>query len=147
MDNITITITITANEKDSVLKLSRRFGNKKSRTGKPDIDEADPVYLARAQALSKQDVFDIIYIDTDVIPDIAAESHDYWYNSPWVSTDALFTLNFEQPPRDRGLVSLGDQYPAELWSFPPDYDTRVISLLKAQLEQAFGESGENLEAR
>lgn len=126
------------NQQDSVLSLSQRFGSKKSRVGKPDLKEADPASTQWAKELSRSDALDIIYIDTEVIPDIDSGSHDYWYNNSWVSTDALFLLNFHAPPLERGLIKLDSNTDdAERWTFPPDYDTRVTKKLTEHFEQYF----------
>ena len=78
-------------------------------------------------------------LDTEVIPDIDSGSHDYWYNNSWVSTDALFLLNFHAPPLERGLIRLDSNSDnAERWTFPPDYDVSVTQKLTPQFEQHFG---------
>jgi esterase/lipase superfamily enzyme len=133
--------TVTVNQQDSVLKLSQRFGSKKSRLGKPDLKEADDTDTKWAAQLSRTDALDIIYIDTEVIPDIDSDSHDYWYNNPWVSTDAMFLLNFHAPPKQRGLIKLdGASDSAERWTFPADYDVVVTQKLTQQLEQHFNQT-------
>ncbi len=117
-------VTITMSRDDSVLKLSQRF-NKKSRLGMPDAEEADSEDLEWAKTLSQTEQLDIIEIDAEVIPGIEAGAHNYWYNSPWVSTDTILLLLAHIKPEDRALVSTGDENTPQIWTFPPDYDQRI----------------------
>jgi hypothetical protein len=122
-------VTITMSRDDSVLKMSQRF-NKKSRLGMPNIDEADSEDREWAKTLSRTAQLDIIEIDTEVIPGVEAGAHNYWYNSPWVSTDTIILLNAHLKPADRGLVSTGDGNTAQVWTFPPDYDQRIGTIIQ-----------------
>jgi pimeloyl-ACP methyl ester carboxylesterase len=125
VDNVTITIS----RDDSVLKLSQRF-NKKSRLGMPDIEEVDSEDREWTKTLSRTAQLDIIEIDTEVIPGVKAGAHNYWYNSPWVSTDTIVLLNAHLKPEDRGLVSTVDENTAQVWTFPPDYDRRIRTIIQ-----------------
>jgi hypothetical protein len=78
---------------------------------------------------------DIIEIDTEVIPGVEAGAHNYWYNSPWVSTDTIILLSAHVKPGDRGLVSTGDENTAQIWTFPPDYDQRVRATIQELREE------------
>jgi pimeloyl-ACP methyl ester carboxylesterase len=122
-------VTITMSRDDSVLKMSQRF-NKKSRLGMPDLEEADSEDREWAKTLSRTAQLDIIEIDTEVIPGVEAGAHNYWYNSPWVSTDTIVLLNAHLKPEDRGLVSTGDGNTAQVWTFPPDYDQRIGTIIQ-----------------
>lgn len=141
VDNVTVTI----NQSDSVLNMSEKF-NKGSRLGKPDIEEADADDLAWFRKMSWTDKLDIIEIDPDVIPGIDPGAHNYWYNHPWVSTDAIILLNAHFRPADRVLVSSGEENRAQLWSFPANYDQAVkITLAKLRDEwlASLGTPGED----
>jgi pimeloyl-ACP methyl ester carboxylesterase len=116
-------VTITMSRDDSVLKMSQRF-NKKSRLGMPDSEEADTEDREWARKQSRTEKLDVIEIDAEVIPDLEAGAHNYWYNSPWVSTDTILLLLAHIRPEDRGLVST-DENNVQIWKFPPDYDQRV----------------------
>jgi pimeloyl-ACP methyl ester carboxylesterase len=131
VDNVTITI----NRNDSVLKLSERF-HKGSRLGMPDPDETDPSDREWASAQTRTDNLDIIEIDAGVIPNIEAGAHNYWYNSPWVSTDTMLLLLAHIKPEDRGLVSTRGENSGEIWTFPPDYDQRVARKI-AELRESW----------
>jgi len=124
VDNVTITI----NQSDSVLKMSERF-SKKSRLGMPNPDEADPADREWAQTLSRTTKLDIIGIDAEVIPGIEPGAHNYWYNSPWVSTDTMITMNVHIRPEDRGLVSTDEEGRAQIWTFAPDHGQRIGKIL------------------
>ena len=55
--------------------------------------------------------------------------HEYFRNSPWVSSDILVNLGFGVPPEKRGLVlDVNEIY----WNFPDDYVER-LSLALEQL--------------
>lgn len=140
VDNVTITI----NEHDSVLGIAmeeHRSQNEgilnvinqqrsgKSRLGKPDLDDLTREQAAWILEQTNKANFTAIYIDPNTIPGIAKGSHDYWYQSPWVSTDALLDLNFHALPEDRGLISVQTGKGARIWYFPADYETRIDQAL------------------
>ncbi len=132
-------VTVTINENDTVLGISQHMfhavdGAKpnrqqvmssKSRLGKPDISD-----LSEAQAdwiieQSRSPDLDILAVDYSAIPGLSRGSHDYWYQNPWASTDALLTMNLHMRPEARGLEAVETSRGARVWTFPPDYDTRV----------------------
>ncbi len=128
-------VTVTINENDFVLAISKTFGGQKSRLGAPDYGETDLENLAWALELSRQGKLDVIYIDTDVIPNISRGAHTYWYENSWVSADALILLNSDLRPDERGLVKLVDEEDgSEAWYFPPNYPERVEEVLSRELE-------------
>jgi len=55
----------------------------------------------------------------------SGNGHDYFLNSPWVSSDILLTLLTDMPPNQRGLVLGDDGYS---WQFPADYADRLARL-------------------
>jgi hypothetical protein len=69
--------------------------------------------------------FDVLEVDYNAIPGLSKGSHDYWYQNPWASTDALLALNFHTHPADRGLVSRESEGFPRIWYFPEDYDNRI----------------------
>ena len=81
-------------------------------------------------ALSRTDNYDVIYIDPGVIPDVGVRSHDYWYTSSWVSSDALLLLNFRGSPLERGLEPIESSCGYELWTFPSDYHKKIATSLE-----------------
>lgn len=104
--------------------MSRMF-NKKSRVGRPDLSEIDSNDFAWARDLSRGDSFDIITRDAKVIPGFDPEAHDYWYNSPWVSSDVIMLLTSGLRPDQRGLESVTSDGKAGIWHFPADYEQRI----------------------
>ncbi len=52
----------------------------------------------------------------------SGKGHNYFRQSPWVSSDVLMTLRFALPPEERGLVQ---QEGTGVWSFPEDYIQRL----------------------
>lgn len=50
------------------------------------------------------------------------KGHNYFRQSPWVSSDILMTVRFSLPPEDRGLVQ---EEGMGVWEFPQDYIERL----------------------
>lgn len=138
-------VTITVNQTDSVLgiameehrsKNSSNLGDfkqsqsRKSRLGKPDVDDLTKEQADWIIEQSHKPNFVILGIDPKTIPGISKGSHDYWYQSSWVSTDALLDLNFHAPPQDRGLLHYIGKKKARVWYFPADYEERVDKALE-----------------
>ena len=132
-------VTITINPDDSVLGVSRRLfhargGSKlnsqnklssKSRLGKPDAEDLTDTQLEWILAQTQEPDFDVLEVDYNAIPDLPKGSHDYWYQNPWTSTDALLALNYHTLPDKRGLLKREGIRGASIWYFPNDYDKRV----------------------
>ncbi len=150
-EDIVEDVTITINQTDSVLGIAmedRRSQNEtsmgdigqgisgKSRLGKPDLEDLSKNDAEWIIAQTNKQNFTVIYIDPATIPGVSKGSHDYWYTSPWVSTDALIDLNLHAPPQDRGLLSQKARKGGMLWYFPADYDKRVAEAL-GKLEKEF----------
>jgi len=143
-------VTMTMNQYDSVLGIAmaeHRSQNEdilnvtnqqrsgKSRLGRPDIDDLTKEQADWILEQTQGPNFTVIDIDPKTIPGMAKGSHDYWYQSPWVSTDALLDLNFHALPEDRGLTSVTGPKGARIWYFPPDYETRVDEALDRLTEK------------
>jgi hypothetical protein len=132
-------VTVTINPDDSVLGISRslfhakggpKLNNQnklssKSRLGKPDVEDLTDSQLEWIIIQTQKPNFDILEVDYNAIPDLPKGSHDYWYQNPWTSTDALLALNYHTPPGKRGLVMRDGIKGARIWYFPNDYDRRV----------------------
>ena len=136
VDNVTITI----NQYDTVLDIAMKDhqsknrpvidgfeqGNSgKSRLGKPDLDDLTAEQAEWIIEETQKPNFVVIGIEPNSVPGVSKGSHDYWYQSPWVSTDALLDLNFHALPQDRGLVDTLSKKKARIWYFPADYEQRV----------------------
>jgi esterase/lipase superfamily enzyme len=132
-------VTVTINHDDSVLGMSRKMfhakrGAKnndqqvkgsKSRLGKPDVEDLTQEQASWILAKTRDPNFDVLEVDYNAIPGLSKGSHDYWYQNPWASTDALLALNFHTHPADRGLVSRESEGFPRIWYFPEDYDNRI----------------------
>lgn len=142
-------VTVTINQNDTVLGISQSMfhgtgGPKKnnqqtisnkSRLGKPNIKD-----LTKAQAdwiisQTHKPGLDVLAVDYKAIPGLSKGSHDYWYQSPWGSSDTLLTLNFHTPPEERGLISLVTERNAKIWHFPEDYDVRIDETVDNIIDQ------------
>ncbi len=138
-EDIVDRVTVTVNHNDSVLGMSRtmfhakdgpkknsqQIQSRKSRLGKPDIRDLTESQAEWIIAKTRDTNFDVLEVDYNAIPGLSKGSHDYWYQNPWTSTDALLSLNFHAHPSERGLVSREGENLPRIWFFPPDYDARV----------------------
>lgn len=149
-EDIVDDVTITINTTDKILGIAmedRRAQTEtsmgdvnqgrsgKSRLGKPDIEDLSDKDAKWIISQTNKQNFTVIDIDPGTIPGVSKGSHDYWYQSPWVSTDALLDLNFHALPQDRGLVSRKGKKGGQAWYFPADYETRVDKALDRLAEK------------
>ena len=148
-------VTVTINHNDSVLGISRSMfhakgGPKKnsqqvisskSRLGKPDIRDLTEAQVQWVLSKTRDSNFDVLEVDYAAIPGLSKGSHDYWYQNPWASTDALLSLNFHARPADRGLASRESEGKPRIWYFPEDYEDRVDKAID-ELERKYQQSSE-----
>ena len=135
-------VTVTMNQNDSVLafaqtdhlvrakQLSEHDTSTKSRLGRPDLEDIskeDAEWVIEQTLTSNLDVIDI---DPFSIPGLGKGDHDFWYKSPWVSTDALLAINLDASPSERGLAERKGESGARIWYFPPDYEQRVAQAIR-----------------
>lgn len=116
-------VTIYLSETDKALGMSSWLLNRR-RLGEVDpkeggLSQKQIKILAPNQELSLVNVSKAERAST-------GKGHNYFRQSPWVSSDALMTLRFGLSPEDRGLVQEGDD---AIWLFPENY----IERLKASL--------------
>lgn len=148
--DIVDSVTVTINMKDSVLAMAQEdrywkaTGGReyhledetsKSRLGRPDLGDistADAEWLLNQ---TKTSALDVIIIDSSIIPGIEKGSHSFWYQSPWVSTDALLDLNFHANPADRGLADHETKRGTLIWYFPSDYEQRITNAINKLSEE------------
>lgn len=138
-------VTVTVNQNDAVLAIAQEdrrwkaYGGwednmqnvtTKSRLGRPDLDDISTSDAAWLIEQTKSGNLDVLDIDPFSIPGIAKGDHDFWYSSPWVSTDALLDINLHASPADRGLAERKGEHGARVWYFPKDYEQRVAQALK-----------------
>ena len=115
------------NLNDSVLRLAQVI-NRASRAGRPDLAELSPEATAQLLAAADDGNLEVVQVQPDVIPDLSARSHTFWYDDPWVSNDVLVTLLFHLPPSDRQLLTGRTPGGARYWGFPADYPARIPAL-------------------
>jgi esterase/lipase superfamily enzyme len=124
-------VTITVNLEDDVLALAQ-FHHNESRAGRPDLKELSEEETRWLIDATKQPNFDVINIDPTTVKDLWEGSHGYWYDHPWVSTDVLVQFRLHARPAERGLIEAKAPKGGRYWLFPPDYDSRIIKLLRRQ---------------
>ena len=132
-------VTVTINHNDSVLAMSRsmfhakdgrkknsqKIKSSKSRLGKPDVRDLTESQLKWILEKTYDTDLDVLEVDYNAIPGLSKGAHDYWYQNPWASTDALLSLNYHAHPLERGLVAREGENQPRIWHFPPDYEDRV----------------------
>ena len=132
-------VTVTINHNDSVLGISRsmfhakdgpkknsqQIKSSKSRLGKPDMQDLTEAQAQWILAKTRDSNFDVLEVDYNAMPGLSKGSHDYWYQNPWASTDALLSLNFHAHPAERGLASRESEGKPRIWYFPADYEDAV----------------------
>ena len=124
-------VTFSANMNDSVLTISRIHQRDGSRAGRPDPTElslADSEWLINA---SKTMNFDVLQIKPATIPGMSRRSHNFWFGHPWVSSDVIIKFWFHAPPDARGLQNNASARNLQYWTFPPDYDKRMVEAVTA----------------
>jgi len=117
-------VTTLVNLGDTALRLAGAV-NRASRAGRPDLEELTPEATAWLLGASASGDADIIHVRPEDMPDLAATSHTFWYDDPWVSNDVLVTLLFHLAPGERGLTAGTGASGAGYWTFPPDYPDRI----------------------
>ena len=55
-------------------------------------------------AQTKTSQLDVLIIDPTTKPGIEKGSHAFWYQSPWVSNDAMLNIELHASPASRGLA-------------------------------------------
>ena len=137
VDNVTVTI----NMKDSILAMAQEDrsaratkswqdeASTKSRLGRPDMDEISTADAEWLLAQTKTSKLDVLIIEPSKIPGIDKGSHDFWYTSPWVSTDAMMDINLHASPANRGLAEHQTKRGTHIWYFPDDYEQRVTKAI------------------
>jgi hypothetical protein len=127
-------VTTALNLGDSALRLAEVM-NRGSRAGRPDLSELDPESAAWILGAAEDDGLEVLQIHPGAMPDLAASSHTFWYDDPWVSNDVMLTMMLSLPIEARGLEPGVSPSGAPYWTFPPDYAERVRAALVALAER------------
>lgn len=120
-------VTAAVNLGDSALRLSGAV-NRASRAGRPDLRELSPEATDWLLAAAQDQGLEILQVRPDDMPGLAASSHTFWYDDPWVSNDVLVKLTFHPQPDERGLIDDTAASGARYWTFPPNYPARIREL-------------------
>ena len=75
--------------------------------------------------------FDVLQIKPATIPGMSRRSHNFWFGHPWVSSDVIIKFWFHAPPDARGLQNNASARNLQYWTFPPDYDKRMVEAVTA----------------
>jgi len=133
-------VSIAANLNDSALRLAA-FVHRASRIGRLDPSELDEAQSGLLVEASRNLGFDLIKVDPEVIPKLPQRSHAFWYEDPWVSSDLLGLLLLDAGPKQRGLDPQDGERGARYWTFPSDFDDRVLRLFTPMPPPAPAASG------
>lgn len=116
-------VTIYRSETDKALGFSSWLLNRRR------LGEIDP-----GEGLSQEQV-DMLKLNSELYLINVSQAerastgkgHNYFRQSPWVSSDVLMSLRFRLKPEDRGLYR---EEGSAIWMFPPDYIERLKSSLE-----------------
>ncbi len=117
-------VTTAINLGDSALRLAAVI-NRASRAGRPDLADLTPEAAEMLLGAAADGAIDILQIRPENMPDLAATSHTFWYDDPWVSNDLLLTLLFHLGPEERRLDAGTTPSGGRYWTFPTDYAARI----------------------
>lgn len=117
-------VTVAANMGDSALRLAQTV-NRASRAGRPDLRELSPEAGAMLLGATEEGMVDLLQVLPDEMPDLAASSHTFWYDDPWVSNDLFLMYLFGLDPAARGLERRVTAAGAPVWTFGADYVERM----------------------
>ncbi len=120
-------VSIAANLNDSALRFANLV-HRASRAGRPNPTELDPTQTEFLLQASRKLGFDLLKVDPNAIPQLPQNSHAFWYEDPWVSSDLLGLLLLNAEPRRRGLAPENTDRGVLYWTFPPDFGERVKRL-------------------
>ena len=120
-------VSIAANLNDSALRVAGLI-HRASRAGRPNPTELDAEQTTFMIDASRKMGFDLIRVDPNDIPKLPLRSHAFWYEDPWVSGDLLGLLLLNAEPPRRGLAAQSTEGGARYWTFPPDFQDRVVRL-------------------
>jgi esterase/lipase superfamily enzyme len=120
-------VSIAANLNDSALRFANLV-HRASRAGRPNPSELDAAQTDFLLEASRKLGFDLLKVDPNDIPQLPQKSHAFWYEDPWVSSDLLGLMLLNAAPQRRGLASQSTERGVLYWTFPPDFDERVLRL-------------------
>jgi esterase/lipase superfamily enzyme len=117
-------VTVAVNLSDRALSFAQ-WRHRVSRAGRPNLAEIGPDETRWLVDASGRDELDVLSIRAEDLPGLPADSHAFWYDHPWVSSDVLLKLRFHAPPPARGLNPNRNESELAFWTFPSDYPQRL----------------------
>ena len=125
--NVVDRVSLAANLNDSALRFAGLV-HRASRAGRPNPTELDVAQTEFLLEASREKGFDLLKVDPNSIPQLPQNSHAFWYEDPWVSSDLLGLLLLNAAPQQRGLAPANTAKGTLYWTFPPDFTERVQRL-------------------
>jgi esterase/lipase superfamily enzyme len=126
-------VTVAVNMGDRVLSFTEWI-HRMSRAGRPNLADIGPDETRWLVAASARDELDVLSVRAEDLPGLPADSHAFWYDHPWVSSDVLLKLRFHARPQARGLEPNRDESAVAFWTFPHDYAERLPAVARALAE-------------
>jgi esterase/lipase superfamily enzyme len=121
-------VTVAVNLSDRALSFAQ-WRHRVSRAGRPNLAEIGPDETRWLVDASGRDELDVLSIRAEDLPGLPADSHAFWYDHPWVSSDVLLKLRFHAPPPARGLNHNSNDIALAFWTFPADYPERLPAVV------------------
>ena len=122
-------VTVAVNLSDRVLSFTEWI-HRVSRAGRPNLAEIGPEETRWLVEASGRNELDVLSIRAEDLPGLPVDSHAFWYDHPWVSSDVLLKLRFHAPPLARGLDPNSNQIELAFWTFPSDYAERLPAVVR-----------------
>jgi esterase/lipase superfamily enzyme len=122
-------VTVALNLSDRALSFAQ-WVHRVSRAGRPNMADIGPEETSWLVAASGRQELDVVSIKAADLPGLPADSHSFWYDHPWVSSDVLLKLLFHAPPLERGLSPNTTEIDLAFWTFPSDYAERLPAVVR-----------------
>ncbi len=123
-------VTVAVNLSDRALSFAQ-WRHRVSRAGRPNLAEIGPEETSWLIEASGRDELDVLSIRAEDLPGLPADSHAFWYDHPWVSSDVLLKLRFHAAPPARGLNPNRNEAELAFWTFPHDYAEHLPAVVRA----------------
>lgn len=121
-------VVVTVSDKDNALLAAHKYMGGTVRAGTTEAEPRELDYIA-SRHLDNVSIIDVSIGQDQRGFDIVG--HHYWYRHPWMSSDIIFVMRTDLPPRRRGLQ------PAEvggLWYLSADYPEQVKEAAATELD-------------
>lgn len=126
-------VTVAVNLSDRALSFAQWI-HRVSRAGRPNLADIGPAETRWLVEASGREELDVLSIRAEDLPGLPADSHSFWYDHPWVSSDVLLKLRFHAAPPARGLSHNSNDIELAFWTFPYDYAERLPAVVRALAE-------------